>query len=333
MKPQRWYRSLLISIGLFSLGTAQTVYHLPFASTGPAVGDSKKRNNTIELVVANTSNIPIWDVDVRISNAPSWLKFTATEQKLAHVKPKEELAATFSFAVEKSAPVHQEHRLQFRISTGDGQSWVKEIGIVVTAPEAFELFQNFPNPFNPTTSTAYQLPAAAHVTLKIFNLLGQEVATLVDGEQPAGYHQERFDARNLASGVYVYQLSATAVDGSRSIARQMMALDHRPITRELIFHSDRDKQYASELVRSMLTRYSIRQSMSSAGNCYDNAPAESFFATFKKGYLFWQLFQTKEQARRMIVEYLEVFYNCVRRHSSLGYKSPVAYELQQATLA
>jgi transposase InsO family protein len=112
-----------------------------------------------------------------------------------------------------------------------------------------------------------------------------------------------------------------------------MALDHRPITPELIFHSDRGKQYASQVVRSILTKNGIRQSMSSTGNCYDNAPAESFFATFKKGYLFWQPFQTKEQARRMIVEYLEVFYNCVRRHSSLGYKSPVAYELHQATLA
>jgi putative transposase len=64
-------------------------------------------------------------------------------------------------------------------------------------------------------------------------------------------------------------------------------------------------------------------------NCYDNAPAELFFATFKKGHLFWQPFVTKEQARRMIVEYLEVFYNCVRCHFSLSYKSPVAYELSQ----
>lgn len=57
------------------------------------------------------------------------------------------------------------------------------------------------------------------------------------------------------------------------------------------------------------------------------------FATFKKGYLFWEPFLTKEEARRRITEYLDVFYNCVRRHSSLGYKSPVAFELQQAMLA
>ena len=108
-------------------------------------------------------------------------------------------------------------------------------------------------------------------------------------------------------------LRATAV-----VEALQMALDHRPIGPELIFHSDRGKQYASQAVRSMLSQYGIRQSMSSTGNCYDNAPAESFFATFKKGHLFWSAeggFQTTEQARRLIVEYLEVFYNCVRRHS------------------
>jgi transposase InsO family protein len=112
-----------------------------------------------------------------------------------------------------------------------------------------------------------------------------------------------------------------------------MALRHRQIDPGLIFHSDRGTQYASQVVRSILTSNGIRQSMSSTGNCYDNAPAESFFATFKKGHLFWQPFLTKEQARRSILEYLDVFYNCVRRHSSLGYKSPVAYELQHTTLA
>jgi putative transposase len=75
-------------------------------------------------------------------------------------------------------------------------------------------------------------------------------------------------------------------------------------------------------------------SMSSTGNCYDNAMAESFFATFKKGTCVLATFSNeKEEARRIIFEYLEVFYNRVRRHSSLGYKSPVAFEQQQRILA
>jgi transposase InsO family protein len=71
----------------------------------------------------------------------------------------------------------------------------------------------------------------------------------------------------------------------------------------------------------------------STGNCYDNAMAESLFPTLKKGHIFWERFQTKEQARRKIFEYLEVFYNRVRRHSSPGYKSPVAFEQQDEILA
>jgi len=112
-----------------------------------------------------------------------------------------------------------------------------------------------------------------------------------------------------------------------------MALSHRRVQPGMIFHSDRGKQYIDHRFRELLAHHSIRQSMSSTGNCYDNAPSESFFATFKKGHLFWHPFQSKEEARRRITEYLDVFYNCVRRHSSLGYKSPVVFEIQQAMLA
>jgi transposase InsO family protein len=86
-----------------------------------------------------------------------------------------------------------------------------------------------------------------------------------------------------------------------------MALRHRQIDPGLIFHSDRGTQYASQVVRSILTSNGIRQSMSSTGNCYDNAPAESFFASFKKGHPFWQPSHSKEEARRRIIEYLEIF--------------------------
>jgi putative transposase len=73
--------------------------------------------------------------------------------------------------------------------------------------------------------------------------------------------------------------------------------------------------------------------MSSTGNCYDNAMAESLFATMKKGHLFFTRFRTREEGRCRIFEYLEVFYNRVRRHSALGYKSPVAFEQQLRMLA
>ena len=112
-----------------------------------------------------------------------------------------------------------------------------------------------------------------------------------------------------------------------------MALGGRTVAPGLIFHSDRGKQYIDGKVREIFTAYDIKQSMSSTGNCYDNAMAESLFATLKKGHVFSERFQTREEARRRIFEYLEVFYNRVRRHSSLGYKSPVAFEQSHQILA
>jgi len=72
-------------------------------------------------------------------------------------------------------------------------------------PKVYALHQNYPNPFNPTTAINYQLPVGSHVTLKIYDLIGREVATLVDVEMPAGRHIATWDAKNAASGVYYYR--------------------------------------------------------------------------------------------------------------------------------
>jgi hypothetical protein len=76
------------------------------------------------------------------------------------------------------------------------------------APTWFVLEQNFPNPFNPSTTIRYGLPNRSHVSLTVFNTLGQSVSTLVNGEQEAGYHEVRFDASGLSSGVYFYRIQA-----------------------------------------------------------------------------------------------------------------------------
>jgi hypothetical protein len=84
------------------------------------------------------------------------------------------------------------------------------VGTAVEAgmPTEFELGQNYPNPFNPSTTISYALPQRSHVTLTVFNTLGQLVATLVNSEMGAGDHEVRFDAAGLASGVYLYRLQA-----------------------------------------------------------------------------------------------------------------------------
>jgi len=94
----------------------------------------------------------------------------------------------------------------------------------------------------------------------------------------------------------------------------------------LIFHSDRGSQYASLRVRKLLAQNEIKQSMSSKGNCYDNAPVESFFSTLKREMVYGENFKTREEAKQKLFEYIEVFYNRKRRHSSLGYLSPLDFE-------
>ncbi len=87
-----------------------------------------------------------------------------------------------------------------------------------TTPKNHALLQNYPNPFNPSTTIRYGLPSRSHVTLTVFNTLGQQVATLVQGEQEAGFHEAVFDASVLASGVYVYRLQS----GETILSRKMV---------------------------------------------------------------------------------------------------------------
>jgi transposase InsO family protein len=105
-----------------------------------------------------------------------------------------------------------------------------------------------------------------------------------------------------------------------------MALKRRSPQEGLIHHSDRGVQYACGDYRRLLQEHGIACSMSAAGDCYDNAVMESFFKTLKSELVYQQEYQTREQARRSIFEYIEVFYNRKRLHSSLGYVSPVEFE-------
>jgi putative transposase len=105
-----------------------------------------------------------------------------------------------------------------------------------------------------------------------------------------------------------------------------MAVARRMPGEGLVAHSDRGSQYAREHYRRILSGHGITRSMSRRANCWDNAPMESFFATLKKELVHDEDYQTRQEARASIFEFIEVFYNRVRRHSALGYKSPIEYE-------
>jgi putative transposase len=105
-----------------------------------------------------------------------------------------------------------------------------------------------------------------------------------------------------------------------------LAVQRRLPQEGLLAHSDRGSQYASEHYQRLLDKHGITCSMSRRGDCWDNAPMESFFASLKKELVHDADFATRAEARAALVEYIEVFYNNQRRHSSLGYVSPAEYE-------
>jgi putative transposase len=104
------------------------------------------------------------------------------------------------------------------------------------------------------------------------------------------------------------------------------AVDWRKPEPGLILHSDRGSQYAGQELQILVERYTIRQSMSTKGNCYDNAVTESFFHTLKTEHTFFERYQSRQEARQSIFEYIEVFYNRQRLHSTIGYRSPSQFE-------
>ena len=109
-----------------------------------------------------------------------------------------------------------------------------------------------------------------------------------------------------------------------------MALTHRKPTAGLLHHSDRGSQYAAHRYQRLLGEHGITPSMSRTGNCWDNACVESFFGTLKRELVYHRHYTTRDEATQDIFEYIEVFYNRRRRHSTLGYDSPAEFEARTA---
>lgn len=119
---------------------------------------------------------------------------------------------------------------------------------------------------------------------------------------------------------------SSRIDAELTLTALRQALGRRRPQADLIHHSDQGRQYAADNYQKLLTEHGLISSMSRKGDCWDNAPMESFWGTLKQELIYHERFLTKEEARLKIFEYIEVFYNCYRRHSSLGSISPDEYE-------
>jgi putative transposase len=123
------------------------------------------------------------------------------------------------------------------------------------------------------------------------------------------------------------------LEAELAVSALQMAINARRPPPGVIHHSDRGVQYACDAYRAVLTQHGFRASMSRKGDCWDNAVAESFFATLEWEVLMQNDFHTRHEARHAIFEYIERWYNPKRRHSTLGYLSPAQYEAQLAEAA
>jgi putative transposase len=131
---------------------------------------------------------------------------------------------------------------------------------------------------------------------------------------------------DLASRRIVGWAMNTTLEQHGVLQALRQALGRRKPSKALTIHSDRGSQYTSHAFRKLLKKHRITQSMSGTGNCYDNAPMESFFGTLKDELVHRCRYATREDARQSIADYIELYYNSERIHSALDYRTPIEWE-------
>jgi transposase InsO family protein len=184
--------------------------------------------------------------------------------------------------------------------------------------------------FRVTTDSKHNLPVAENILNRNFgtgapNMLWVTDITYVNTDEGWLYLAAVMDLYSRKIVGYSLQPYITR---DLVIEAMKMAVANRHPGRGLIAHSDRGSQYASYDYQQLLWQNGIICSMSRKGNCWDNAPAESFFKTLKTELVYHHRYETRAEARLEIFEYIEVFYNRFRLHSAIGYETPEDYEKQ-----
>ena len=182
--------------------------------------------------------------------------------------------------------------------------------------------------FRNTTDSNHSLPVADNVLDRQFDASGPNEKWVAD----ISYIPTREGWLYLAAVEDLYSRMVVGWSMADHLQSRLvvdaleMAVQRRLPEEGLLAHSDRGGQYASDHYQRLLGKHGIECSMSDKGQCWDNAPMESFFASLKKELVHHEDYTSRAEARASIVEYIEVFYNPKRRHSSLGYVSPAEYE-------
>lgn len=182
--------------------------------------------------------------------------------------------------------------------------------------------------FRTTTNSKHKLPIAPNLINKNFVVKQPDRVWVSDITYLWTWEGWMYLAViiDLYSRQVVGWAMSTRITKELVLSAIIQAIGRRKPNSGLIFHSDRGSQYASYEVGKLLQKHQIIQSMSKKGDCYDNAVAEAFFATLKLELVYPDFFETRLEARSEVFEYIEIFYNRQRLHSTLNYMSPLQFE-------
>ena len=184
--------------------------------------------------------------------------------------------------------------------------------------------------YKSTTDSRHKMPVSANVLDRKFEVSKSNEAwvgdiTYVETQEGWLYLAVFLD---LFSRMVIGWAMADRIDAELVVSAYEMGRSRRGSEGPAIIHSDRGSQYASELFRTAISKDDCEQSMSRKGNCWDNAVAESFFGTIKSELIYHHNFKTRKDAQLSIYEFIEIFYNKQRLHSSLNYLTPEEFELK-----
>jgi transposase InsO family protein len=251
----------------------------------------------------------------------AWLKFKPSKRQHAN-----------EILDEKIVSIYTKHKSRYgapRITDGlhaDGEKCSKNR--VKRRMKHLEIKAKAKRKFKVTTDSAHNLPVA-------LNLLNRDFTAQAPNQKWVGditYIWTDEGWLYLATVIDLYSRAVIGWSIQSTMTKQvvcdalMMAIWRRGFPRGVLFHSDRGSQYCSHDFQIILKRYGFLCSMSRKGNCWDNAVAESFFHSIKMELIYSERYSTREAAKQSIFQYIEGYYNQVRRHSALGSIAPMAFE-------
>ena len=218
-----------------------------------------------------------------------------------------------------SPRIHEELKLEgFRVGRKRIVRLMQEMGITARIPRRYRK----------TTDSKHNQPVSDNVLSRNFDVKGPNQVWVTDISYVWTWEGWLY----LAVILDLFSRRAVGWSMAEHLRKELvlealnMALGQRLPNGDLLHHSDRGSQYASSAYRDILQTHGITCSMSRKGDCWDNAVAESFFATLKTELIHRRSWPTRREARSAIHEYIAMFYNTQRRHSYLGYLSPVEFE-------